>query len=173
MHALKDEAFIVRHAVPADVPALDATIAKVDEETEFLAKPGEYMRRWAPGFAERLAAMNEKNDGAYVIAEAGGEIVGFLGAYAGVIERRCNSLKIFIPSIWTPIWSKLVWRYKHNHNLIVTQNLHLKMVKRHKAKKVSGRWCWLPMTSVTWWLKGHKSNPWTPIKPCVWLMLSK
>ncbi len=87
MHALKEDAFIVRYAVPADVPALDQAIATVDEETEFLAKPGEYLRRWAPGFAERLAAMNEKGTGAYVIAQVHGEIVGFLGAYAGAYAR--------------------------------------------------------------------------------------
>ncbi|HEV2957241.1 MAG TPA: GNAT family N-acetyltransferase [Xanthobacteraceae bacterium] len=87
MHALKEEAFIVRHAAPADVPALTATIAKVDEETEFLGKPGEYMQRWAPGLAERLAAMNEKGTGAYFLAEHGGEIVGFLGAVAGALKR--------------------------------------------------------------------------------------
>ncbi len=94
MHALKKEAFIVRHAVPADVPALDAAIAKVDEETEFLTVPGEYMRRWAPGFAERLAAMNAKGTGAYVIAEAGGEIVGFLGAFAGGLKRTLGVVYI-------------------------------------------------------------------------------
>jgi RimJ/RimL family protein N-acetyltransferase len=87
MHALREEAFIVRPAVPADVPALDQAIATIDEETEFLAVPGEYMRRWAPGFAERLAAMNAKGTGAYVIAEADGEIVGFLGAFAGALAR--------------------------------------------------------------------------------------
>jgi RimJ/RimL family protein N-acetyltransferase len=87
MHALQEEAFIIRPAVPADVPALDQAIATIDEETEFLAKPGEYLRRWAPGFAGRLAEMNEKGTGAYFIAEHGGEIVGFLGAFAGGLER--------------------------------------------------------------------------------------
>ena len=87
MHALKEEAFIVRRPVPADVPALNAAIAKVDEETEFLGVPGEYMRRSAPGFAERLAEMNAKGTGAYVIAEAGSEIVGFLGAWTGGLNR--------------------------------------------------------------------------------------
>jgi RimJ/RimL family protein N-acetyltransferase len=87
MHALKEEAFIVRHAGPADVPALNEAIAAIDEETEFLGLPGEYLRRWAPGFAERLAAMNEKGTGAYVIAEADGAIVGFLGAFAGALTR--------------------------------------------------------------------------------------
>jgi RimJ/RimL family protein N-acetyltransferase len=87
MHALEQEAFVVRHAVPADVPALDQVIAKIDEETEYLGVPGEYLRRWAPGFAERLAAMNAKGTGAYFVAAAGGEIVGFLGAFAGANER--------------------------------------------------------------------------------------
>ena len=87
MDALKEEAFIVRHAVPADVPALNEAIARIDGETEFLGLPGEYLRRWAPGFAERLAVMNEKGTGAYVIAAAGGEIVGFLGAFAGANAR--------------------------------------------------------------------------------------
>jgi len=87
MGASKEEDFTIRHAVPADVPALDAAIARIDEETEFLAKPGEYMRRWAPGFADRLKEMGEKGTGAYVLAANGGEIVGFLGAFAGPLAR--------------------------------------------------------------------------------------
>ncbi|HEV3183416.1 MAG TPA: GNAT family N-acetyltransferase [Xanthobacteraceae bacterium] len=87
MDASTKQDFIVRHAVPDDVPALDQAIATIDEETEFLAKPGEYRQRWAPGFAGRLKEMNEKNTGAYAIALNGGEIVGFLGAFAGVIKR--------------------------------------------------------------------------------------
>jgi RimJ/RimL family protein N-acetyltransferase len=87
MGASKEEDFTIRHAVPADVPALDAAIAKIDEETEFLAKPGEYMRRWAPGFVDRLKTMGEQGTGAYVLAEHGGKIVGFLGAFAGPVAR--------------------------------------------------------------------------------------
>jgi RimJ/RimL family protein N-acetyltransferase len=87
MHALKEEGFVVRHAVPADAPALAATIAKVDEETEFLGPLGEYLQRWASGLPERLTAMNEKGTGAYFLAEHGGEIVGFLGAFAGPLAR--------------------------------------------------------------------------------------
>lgn len=94
MHALKEETFAVRHAVPADVPALGAAIAKIDEETEYLAMAGEYMRRWAPGFAERLATMNAKGTGAYVIAAAAGEIVGFLGAFAGPYARTLGVIYI-------------------------------------------------------------------------------
>jgi RimJ/RimL family protein N-acetyltransferase len=87
MHAIKEEAFIVRHAGPADVAPLTATIAKIDEETEFLGLPGEYLQRWAPGLGERLKEMGEKGTGAYVIAQAGGELVGFLGAFAGSLAR--------------------------------------------------------------------------------------
>lgn len=94
MHALEEETFIVRHAAPADVPALIQAIATIDEETEFLSAPGEYLRRWAPGFAERFAAMNANGTGAYVIAEAGGEIVGFLGAFAGGLKRTRGVLYI-------------------------------------------------------------------------------
>jgi RimJ/RimL family protein N-acetyltransferase len=87
MDASTKQDFIVRPAVPDDVPALDQAIATIDEETEFLAKPGEYRQRWAPGFASRLQEMSAKNTGAYVIALNGGEIVGFLGAFVGVIAR--------------------------------------------------------------------------------------
>jgi RimJ/RimL family protein N-acetyltransferase len=87
MDASTQQGFTVRHALPDDVPALVAAIAKIDEETEFLAKPGEYMRRWAPGFAERLEEMSEKGTGAYVLAAHGNEIVGFLGAFSGELAR--------------------------------------------------------------------------------------
>jgi RimJ/RimL family protein N-acetyltransferase len=87
MDASTQQDFTIRHAAPVDVPALVATIAKIDEETEFLAKPGEYMRRWAPGLAERLKEMGEKGTGAYVLAAHGNEIVGFLGAFAGHLAR--------------------------------------------------------------------------------------
>jgi len=87
MRKVKQNDFTVRRAAPADVPTLDQAIARIDEETEFLAKPGEYLRRWAPGFAERLKELNAKGTGAYLIAVAGGEIIGFLGAYAGPVAR--------------------------------------------------------------------------------------
>jgi RimJ/RimL family protein N-acetyltransferase len=87
MDASAKHDFIVRHAVPDDVPALDRAIAAIDEETEFLAKPGEYMQRWAPGFADRLKEMNAKGTGAYVIAAHGDEVIGFLGAFAGPVAR--------------------------------------------------------------------------------------
>jgi RimJ/RimL family protein N-acetyltransferase len=94
MRAMTEEAFVVRHAGPDDAPALDRAIANIDEETEFLAKPGEHMQRWAPGSADRLKDMAETQSGAYVIAEAGGEIIGYLGAFAGPLERTRGVLYI-------------------------------------------------------------------------------
>ena len=87
MRAIEAEAFIVRRAVPADAPALDQVIAQIDQETEFLAKPGEHLQRWAPGSVDRLKDMAERESGAYLIAAAGGEIVGYLGAFAGAFKR--------------------------------------------------------------------------------------
>jgi len=81
------ETLIIRQAVPADVPALATAIGRIDEETQFLGKPGEFHARWAKGFADRLRAFAEKGTGAYVLALNRSEIVGFLGAFAGPFER--------------------------------------------------------------------------------------
>jgi RimJ/RimL family protein N-acetyltransferase len=83
---MPDDIILVREALPEDGPALMDAIGRIDEETEFLGKPGE-ARRWADGFPERLAGMRERGSGAYFVALAGGEIVGFLGAFAGGFER--------------------------------------------------------------------------------------
>jgi len=83
----KREPFIIRHAAPEDALALTDTIARIDEETEFLGVPGEFRQRWADGFAERLKTMGENGTGAYVLAAHDGEIIGFLGAFAGMIDR--------------------------------------------------------------------------------------
>lgn len=76
----------IRAALPEDGPALMEAIGRIDEETEFLGKPGEY-RRWAEGASARLADMRFRGSGAYFIALSGGEILGFLGAFAGGVER--------------------------------------------------------------------------------------
>jgi RimJ/RimL family protein N-acetyltransferase len=83
---MPDDNILVRQALPEDGPALMDAIGRIDEETEFLGKPGE-ARRWADGFPERLAGMRERGSGAYFVAFAAGEIVGFLGAFAGGFER--------------------------------------------------------------------------------------
>jgi len=77
---------VLREALPEDGAALMEAIGRIDEETEFLGKPGEY-RRWSEGVATRLAEMRRRATGAYVLALHGGEIVGFLGAFTGAVER--------------------------------------------------------------------------------------
>jgi GNAT superfamily N-acetyltransferase len=81
------EPIAIRRASPADASALGETIATIDEETEFLGEPGEYRRRWADGLVERLRAGAENGSSAYVMALRDAEIVGFLGAFAGLFAR--------------------------------------------------------------------------------------
>jgi RimJ/RimL family protein N-acetyltransferase len=83
---MPDDDIVIREASPEDGPALMDAICRIDEETEFLGKPGE-ARRWAEGFPERLADMRKRGTGAYFAALAAGQIVGFLGAFAGEYER--------------------------------------------------------------------------------------
>jgi RimJ/RimL family protein N-acetyltransferase len=83
---MPDDDIVIREASPEDGPTLIDAIGRIDEETEFLGKPGE-ARRWADGFPERLADMRERGTGVYLLALAGGEIVGFLGAFVGWFER--------------------------------------------------------------------------------------
>jgi RimJ/RimL family protein N-acetyltransferase len=83
---MPDDHIVIREALPEDGPALMDAIGRIDDETEFLGKPGE-ARRWADGFSERLAFMRERGTGTYVTALAAGEIVGFLGAFGGGFER--------------------------------------------------------------------------------------
>ncbi len=84
---------LIREALPADGPALMEAIGRIDEETEFLGKPGEY-RRWREGFEERLAQMRAKQSGVYLLALDAGEIIGFLGAFGGVLQATRGVLYI-------------------------------------------------------------------------------
>jgi RimJ/RimL family protein N-acetyltransferase len=83
----------LRTALPEDGPALMEAVGRIDEETEFLGLPGEY-RRWREGVEERLALMREKRSGAYLLAEAGGEIIGYLGGFAGFFRRAKGAIYI-------------------------------------------------------------------------------
>jgi len=87
------ERLLIRETLPEDAAALMETIGRIDEETEFLGKPGEY-RRWREGFAERLAQMRAKQSGIYFLALDGGEIIGFLGAFRGALQAMRGVLYI-------------------------------------------------------------------------------
>jgi GNAT superfamily N-acetyltransferase len=87
------ERAVIREALPADGAALMEAVGRIDEETEFLGKPGEY-RRWREGFAERLAEMRAKRSGIYLMALDGDEIVGFLGAFGGMLRATRGAFYI-------------------------------------------------------------------------------
>jgi RimJ/RimL family protein N-acetyltransferase len=84
---------LIRAALPEEGGALLEAVGRIDEETEFLGKPGEY-RRWRDGVEERLVAMRDKRSGIYLLALAGDEIIGFLGGFAGVFRRSSGVLYI-------------------------------------------------------------------------------
>lgn len=87
------QSLCIREALPEDGAALMEAIGRIDEETEFLGKPGEY-RRWREGFEERLAQMRAKQTGIYLLALDAGEIIGFLGAFGGVLQATRGVLYI-------------------------------------------------------------------------------
>ncbi|HUH85557.1 MAG TPA: GNAT family N-acetyltransferase, partial [Stellaceae bacterium] len=87
------ESIRIREALPEDGAALMEAIGRIDEETEFLGKPGEY-RRWRDGVEERLAHMRAKQSGIYFLALDGGEIIGFLGAFVGMLQATRGALYI-------------------------------------------------------------------------------
>ena len=87
---------VIREARPEDARALNRAIGQVEDETEFLGEPGEYLT-WAEGFAERLRAQQARQGGVYLMAMHGDEIVGFLAAFAGPVERDRGA--IFIASV--------------------------------------------------------------------------
>jgi RimJ/RimL family protein N-acetyltransferase len=76
----------VRLALPPDGPALARTIGRIDGETDYLGEPGEKLP-WDDREAEHLRDLAEQGSGVYVVACAGDEIVGFLGAFAGWFAR--------------------------------------------------------------------------------------
>jgi RimJ/RimL family protein N-acetyltransferase len=87
---------VIREARPEDAHALNRAIGLVEDETEFLGEPGEYLT-WADGFAERLRVQQARQSGTCLMAIHGGEIVGFLSAFAGAVEHGRGA--IFIAAI--------------------------------------------------------------------------
>lgn len=76
----------IREALPEYGPALLAVIMQINEETEFLGTAAD-LPPWADQPAVGLRRMRERGTGIYFLAIEGGEIVGFLGAFPGWVER--------------------------------------------------------------------------------------
>jgi RimJ/RimL family protein N-acetyltransferase len=87
---------VIREARPEDARALNRAIGQIEDETDFLGEPGEYLS-WANGFADRLRAQQAKQSAVYLMASQGDEIIGFLTAFAGAVERERGA--IFIASV--------------------------------------------------------------------------
>jgi len=83
----------IRQAQPADGPALCRLIEQIHGETEFLGKPDERMP-WADRAEAALRDMREQDSAVYFLGLAGGEPVGFLGAFPGWLERTRGAIFI-------------------------------------------------------------------------------
>ena len=76
----------IREALPADAATLADAIETINAETEFLGIRGARVP-WAENAEERMREMREKGTGIYLVAVHAGEIIGFLGAFPGQLER--------------------------------------------------------------------------------------
>lgn len=83
----------IREAQPQDGAALMAAIETIDTETEFLGVPGERLG-WAERAEEELRRWHERNLAVYMLALESGEIVGYLGAFAGGFARNRGTIWI-------------------------------------------------------------------------------
>jgi RimJ/RimL family protein N-acetyltransferase len=86
----------IRPARPEDGPALQQSVERINNETEFLGVPGQG-HPWDGRFAEELRRLAETASGAVLLAlAAGGEIVGYLSAFRGGFARNRGSLFIAV-----------------------------------------------------------------------------
>jgi RimJ/RimL family protein N-acetyltransferase len=83
----------IREARPEDGPALARLIGQIHGETDFLGKPDERMP-WADRPEAALREMREHGSAVYLLAFAGQEMVGFLGAFPGWLERTRGAIFI-------------------------------------------------------------------------------
>lgn len=83
----------IREAQPEDGPALMGAIETINTETEFLGVPGERLR-WAERAEEELRGWRERGTATYVLALDQGEIIGYLGAFAGGFSRSRGTIWI-------------------------------------------------------------------------------
>lgn len=83
---MSTEAIAIREAIPEDAAGLNHVIETVNTETEYLGMPGVRMD-WADTAADFLRDIRQKRNGAYFVVERGGELIGFLSAFKGWLER--------------------------------------------------------------------------------------
>jgi GNAT superfamily N-acetyltransferase len=87
MSETREKSIEIRIAVPADGSALGTAIKRIDDETEYLGEPGEALP-WTGREGDHLRELAEKGAGIYFVALDCGEIIGFLGAFAGWFARN-------------------------------------------------------------------------------------
>jgi len=81
-----DHPIEIRVALPEDGAALMRLVEQINRETEFLGTAEERLP-WADRAAETIQAMTARDAGAYFLALHGAEPIGFLGVFAGTVER--------------------------------------------------------------------------------------
>jgi len=87
----------IREVVPEDAHALLRAIETIDGETEFLGLPGT-RPPWANDPETRIRGYLDRGTGTYILAiDDDGEIIGYLGAWTGWVERTRGV--IFIPHV--------------------------------------------------------------------------
>ena len=86
----------IRHAIPRDGAALLAAAAQIDRETEFLGVPGQ-PHPWAGRPEVELRSLAESGRGTVLLAlTGGGEIAGYLSAFAGHFARNRGNIFIAV-----------------------------------------------------------------------------
>jgi len=80
------DAIAIREARPEDAVALSRAIELINGQTEFLGERGVPVP-WADAPEARIREMREKQTGVYFMALDGADIIGFLGAFPGWVQR--------------------------------------------------------------------------------------
>jgi RimJ/RimL family protein N-acetyltransferase len=89
-----NQPFLVRKATEGDAAALNALRLALFEETDTLLwEPGEY-RLTVADEAKQIAQLHSQRNSICLVAERGGELVGFLNAMGMQVNRRRQQTRI-------------------------------------------------------------------------------
>jgi GNAT superfamily N-acetyltransferase len=80
------DAVAIREALPEDAAALSRAIESINGQTEFLGERGVPVP-WADEPEARIRQMRDSGVGVYFMALRGTDIIGFLGAFPGWVQR--------------------------------------------------------------------------------------